>query len=115
MEGGRTEGLSGRDELRRITLKTRRDRIRNEVIRRELGLTETLVNRISKRRLTWFGHLVRMEDNSCWPKAQCCYVDGKKEQRKRIKDMDGKRETRPYRNRHGLENGTGYYQRQRKL
>jgi len=42
-------------------------------------------------------------------------VDGKKEQRKRIKDMDGKRETRPYRNRHGLENGTGYYQRQRKL
>ena len=62
MEGGRTEGLSGRDELRRITLKTRRDRIRNEVIRRELGQTETLVSRISKRRLTCFGYVVIMED-----------------------------------------------------
>jgi len=29
-----------------------------------LGQTETLVSRISKRRLTWFGHVVRMEDKS---------------------------------------------------
>ena len=45
--------------LSRIARKTRPDRIHNEVIRRELGQTETLVSRISKRRLTWFEHVVR--------------------------------------------------------
>ena len=42
--------------LRRIAGTTRRGRIRNEVILRELGQTETLVSRISKRRLTLFWH-----------------------------------------------------------
>jgi len=47
--------------LRKIAGKTRRDRIRNEVIRRELGQTETLVSRLSKIRLTWFVLVVRMK------------------------------------------------------
>ena|SRR6218665_2702786 len=89
--------------------------IRNEVIRRELGLTETLVNRISNRRLTWFEHVVRMEDKSLLAKSSMLLRRWKKEQRKRSKDRDGQCETRPYRKRHGLENGPGYYQRQRKL
>jgi len=63
--------------LRRIAEKTRRDRIHNEVIRRELGQTETLVSRISKRRLTWFGHVVRMEDKRLPVKALYYYMDGK--------------------------------------
>ena len=53
--------------LRRIAGKTRRARIRNEVIRRKLGQTETLASRISKRRLTWFEHVVRKDDKSFQP------------------------------------------------
>ena len=37
----------------------------------------------------------------------------KKDQRKRNKDMDGQRETRPSRKRHEPENGPVYYQGQR--
>ena len=62
--------------LRRKAGKTRRrDRIRNKVIRRELGQTETLVSRISKRRLAWFGHAVRMEGKRLPGKAPHCYLD----------------------------------------
>jgi len=41
--------------------RSRRDRIRNEVTRKELGQQVTLVDKIRKRRLTWFGHVTRME------------------------------------------------------
>ena len=47
--------------LRRILRRSRRDRIRNEVTRKELGQQVTLVDKIRKRRLTWFGHVTRME------------------------------------------------------
>src|SRR6218665_387630 len=40
-----------------------RDRIRNEVTRKELGQQATLVDKIRKRRLTWFWHVTRMEGN----------------------------------------------------
>src|SRR6218665_2701014 len=60
--------------LRRIAGKTRRARIHNEVIRRELGQTETLIRRM---RLTWFGHMVRMEGKRLPAKALYCYVYGK--------------------------------------
>src|SRR6218665_1644267 len=43
--------------------RSRRDRIRNEVTRKELGQQVTLVDKIRKRRLTWFGHITRMEGN----------------------------------------------------
>src|SRR6218665_3562197 len=49
--------------LRRILGRSRRDRIRNEVTRKELGQQVTLVDKIRKRRLTWFGHVTRMEGN----------------------------------------------------
>src|ERR1700733_6906972 len=47
--------------LRRILGRSRRDRIRNEVTREELGQKETIIDKIRKRRLTWFGHVTRME------------------------------------------------------
>src|SRR6218665_3467718 len=47
--------------LRRILGKSRRDRIRNEITRKELGQEITLIDKIRKRRLTWFGHVTRME------------------------------------------------------
>ena len=62
--------------LRRIAGRTRRDRIRNEVIRKELGQRETLVDKIRKRRLTWFGHVVRMDDKRLPARALYCHVEG---------------------------------------
>ena len=35
-------------------------RIRNEDIRNQLGIRETVVERVKKRRLQWFGHVSRM-------------------------------------------------------
>src|SRR6218665_2563305 len=47
--------------LRRILVRSRRDRIQNEITRKELGQEITLIDKIRKRRLIWFGHLTRME------------------------------------------------------
>lgn len=55
------------DYLRRSSRVSRRDRITNEDIRNRMAATETLTQRIEKRSLRWFGHLLRMED-SRWPK-----------------------------------------------
>jgi hypothetical protein len=45
--------------LRRIAGKTRRDGIRNERISEDLG-QEGIENRLVKRQLKWYGHVVRM-------------------------------------------------------
>jgi len=47
--------------LRRIRCRSRRERIRNEKTREELGAEETVIEKITRRRLTWFGHVERME------------------------------------------------------
>src|SRR6218665_1632286 len=49
--------------LRRILGRSRRERIRNEVTRKELEQQVTLVDKIRKRTMTWFGHVTRMEGN----------------------------------------------------
>jgi hypothetical protein len=55
--------------VRRIAGKTRRDRIRNERIREDLG-QEGIENKLIKRQLKWYGHVVRMgEDRK--PKQFC--------------------------------------------
>ncbi|KAI5750843.1 hypothetical protein M8J77_001701 [Diaphorina citri] len=46
--------------LRSILGKTRRDRIRNEVIGTTVG-EESLNKRIERQRLRWFGHMRKME------------------------------------------------------
>jgi hypothetical protein len=45
--------------FRRIARETRRDLIRNERIREDLG-QEGIENRLVKRQLKWYGHVVRM-------------------------------------------------------
>jgi len=47
--------------LRCIAGVTRKHRRRNEDIRRELGITRDVVNHVRARRLTYFGHVVRMQ------------------------------------------------------
>ena len=48
--------------LRRIKEVTRRDRVRNEVVRQELKV-EPLLKKIHKQQLKWFGHLTRMNNS----------------------------------------------------
>ena len=52
--------------LRRILGISRRDRIRNDCIRKQLGLETSIMDRIQKRQLAYYGHIIRM-DNSRLP------------------------------------------------
>ena len=54
----------------------RREKIRNEVTREELGQKETVVDKIRKRRLTWFGHVTRMDDKRLPAAALYGHVEG---------------------------------------
>ena len=49
--------------LRSMCGVTRRDRIRNEEIRRRTGVGRELAGRADQSRLRWFGHIERMEDD----------------------------------------------------
>ena len=49
--------------LRKILGRCRRGKIPNESTRNKLGLEITLLDKIKKRRLTWFGCVTRMEGN----------------------------------------------------
>jgi len=42
--------------------KSRRERIRNEMICDKMEQKETIIDNVRKRRLTWFGHIARMEN-----------------------------------------------------
>ena len=48
--------------LRKAVNKTRRDKIRNEVIRDMVGTTPVLQH-IEQQKIKWFGHLTRMSPN----------------------------------------------------
>src|SRR6218665_3186362 len=48
--------------LRRIIGRSRIEKVRNEQTRKEPGAEETVVQKIKKRRLQWFGHVERMEE-----------------------------------------------------
>ena len=52
--------------LRRICGVTLRDRWRNEDIRSSLGMEMDIVKQVQRRRLTYFGHVIRM-DKERWP------------------------------------------------
>jgi len=66
--------------LRRLLCVTRRDRIRNDTIRSVLHQEESLVQKIRKRRLTWFGHVTRMERERLPQRALHCHLEGERSQ-----------------------------------
>ena len=65
--------------LRIIKGVTRRDRIRNEIIRQQLGV-ESILKVIEKSQLRWFGHMKRMEMNR-YPRH---YYESRPQGRRRV-------------------------------
>src|SRR5688572_9559886 len=79
--------------LRRIKRRSKRDRIKNEVTRKELGQEETVIDRIRKKRLTWLGHVMRMDNNRLPSMALYGYVEGTRSRGRQQKTwMDNIRE-----------------------
>ena len=66
--------------LRKILHVTRRDRIKKIDITETLEQKETMVDKIRRRRLTWFGYMSRMDERRLPSRAMYCYI---KERRKR--------------------------------
>ena len=79
--------------IRRILGVSRMERKRNVEIRQQLGLKETVIDRVRKRRFTWFGHVTRMDGNRLPLKALHCYIQGNRSRgRQRKKWIDNVRE-----------------------
>lgn len=53
--------------IRRRARISRIERTRNEVIRSRMKAEDTVLDRIARRNLKWFGYILRM-DNQRWPK-----------------------------------------------
>ena len=64
--------------LRKIKGVTRRDRIRNTDIRSEMGMEVDVVQKIQKRRLRYYGHVVRMKPERLPNVALFGHVHGKR-------------------------------------
>lgn len=74
--------------LRAIKGKTRRDRIRNEDIRRELNM-ESIRGKIENMRIRWFGHMKRMGEDRLPRKMEEMRIEGRRPRgrpRRRWKD-----------------------------
>jgi hypothetical protein len=50
------------DALRRFSRISRKERIKNVVIRQYIGLKETIIKDIEQNQLTWYGHIQRMAE-----------------------------------------------------
>jgi hypothetical protein len=50
------------DALRISSKISRKDRIRNENIRHQNGLEETIIKEIEENQLTWYGHVQRIAE-----------------------------------------------------
>src|SRR6218665_1360436 len=81
-ERGRAKAVSSRDELAEENHigRSRREKVRNEQIREELGAEETVVYKRSRKGdySTWFGHVERMEEKRLPNAALHGHVEGKK-------------------------------------
>ena len=64
--------------LRKTMNVTKRDRVRNIVVREELKQTP-LVQKIEEKKLKWFGHLVRMKEDRKVKQVMEARTDGKRD------------------------------------
>ena len=55
------------DYLRRSARVSRLQKIPNTIIRNKMQAEQSILDRIQRRQLKWYGHLLRIED-SRWPK-----------------------------------------------
>jgi hypothetical protein len=52
--------FDSRNEDRRSSRISRKERIKNVTIRQQIGLEETIVKQTEQNQLTWYGHVQRM-------------------------------------------------------
>ena len=80
------------DVLRRSSRISRKERIRNVTIREQIGLEEPIIKEIEQNRLTWHGHVQRMEEGRL-PKIALKWMAKQKKARGRPKKnwMEGVR------------------------
>lgn len=64
--------------LRTMLQKTRRDKVRNERIRQEIQIRESLCETIIRSRLKWYGHVMRMDSCSVAKEWLEKILDGKR-------------------------------------
>jgi ribosome-binding protein aMBF1 (putative translation factor) len=50
------------DALRRSSIISREERIRNVTLRQQIGLEETIIKEIEQNQLTWYGQVQRMAE-----------------------------------------------------
>jgi len=62
--------------VRRITGVMRQDRVRNKVIRSNLKIRRDIVEKVGLRRLSYFGHVARMDQNRFPYIAMYSHVNG---------------------------------------
>lgn len=55
------------DYLRRSCRISRTERIRNEIIRQNIGIEKDIIDEVEKKQLIWFGHTKRMGQHR-WPR-----------------------------------------------
>ena len=59
--------------LRSICGVTRMDRVRNEVVRERVGVSEKLSKRVDRKVLKWFGHVERMGNERMTKRVCVCW------------------------------------------
>ena len=65
-------------------------RVRNEVVRRRVGVSEKLSKRVDRKVLKWFGHVERMGSDRLTKRVYMSEVDGTRGRgRPRLRWIDG--------------------------
>lgn len=75
--------------LRRIIGRSRTEKIINKITREELGVDETIIEKIKKRRLRCFGHVRRMAEQRPPKRCTAWTCRGRKKQRERDRGRPG--------------------------
>ena len=87
------------DVLKRSSIISRKERIRNVTIRQQIEIEETIVKEIEQNQLTWYGHVQRMAEGRL-PKIALKWMPKQKRARGRPKKnwMEGTRKAMNERN-----------------